>query len=178
MSGQSGRDLPFSAEIIVPARTRRELLARLEVLTPAELAEVVVRVGDGRMLGPEALAWARQACDAPLAGNEETPAGSAWRPLLRLTERQMAIVRAVAMGRTNQEIADELGLAFDTVKTHLAAVLKKVGAADRAQLAYRYAQLEEAHRLGLTPRSALQGRSTVPRHVARPSAAERRAADG
>jgi len=51
-----------------------------------------------------------------------------------LSEREREIVRLVALGRTGPEIADELGIAHDTVRTHVRNAMTKVGARSRAQL--------------------------------------------
>lgn len=57
-----------------------------------------------------------------------------------LTEREREVVSWVSTGRSNQEIAGELGLSSDTVRTHVSRAMTKLGARDRAQLvviAYR-----------------------------------------
>jgi DNA-binding NarL/FixJ family response regulator len=53
--------------------------------------------------------------------------------LLRLTERELTVLRAIATGATNAEIAAELYLSVATVKTHVARVLAKLGLRDRVQ---------------------------------------------
>ena len=45
------------------------------------------------------------------------------------------MVLAVARGRTNQEIADELYLSVATVKTHISHAMTKLDLANRTQLA-------------------------------------------
>lgn len=52
----------------------------------------------------------------------------------RLTEREREIVRLMAMGSTGPEIADELGISHDTVRTHARNAMTKVGARSRAHL--------------------------------------------
>lgn len=42
---------------------------------------------------------------------------------------------AVARGRTNSEIADELYISVSTAKTHLAALMRKLQARNRVELA-------------------------------------------
>jgi DNA-binding NarL/FixJ family response regulator len=52
-----------------------------------------------------------------------------------LSERELEIVRLLARGSTNREIAATLILAEGTVKNHLTNILGKLGARDRAQAA-------------------------------------------
>ncbi|GII04484.1 response regulator [Planobispora takensis] len=51
-----------------------------------------------------------------------------------LSERETEVVRAIARGRTNQEIAAELFISLSTVKGHVSAVLAKLGARNRAEI--------------------------------------------
>nr|WP_274387697.1 LuxR C-terminal-related transcriptional regulator [Salsipaludibacter albus] len=51
-----------------------------------------------------------------------------------MTEREREIVRAVARGGTNAEVADELFIGVATVKSHVSSVLTKLGLRDRAQV--------------------------------------------
>ena len=51
----------------------------------------------------------------------------------KLTERETQVLRLVAQGRSNSEIAAELFLGTETVKTHVSSVLAKLGARDRVQ---------------------------------------------
>lgn len=51
-----------------------------------------------------------------------------------LTEREVEVLRAVALGRTNAEIAGDLYVSYATVKTHVSRLLAKLQARDRAQL--------------------------------------------
>jgi DNA-binding NarL/FixJ family response regulator len=49
-----------------------------------------------------------------------------------LTPRDRAILACVAQGKTNEQIAQELGYSVSTVKARLAALYEKIGASDRA----------------------------------------------
>jgi NarL family two-component system response regulator LiaR len=52
-----------------------------------------------------------------------------------LTEREVEILRQVALGRTNQEIADELVISERTVRTHITNILAKLRLSNRTQAA-------------------------------------------
>ena len=52
----------------------------------------------------------------------------------QLTEREREVVRLMALGNTGPEIADELRIAHDTVRTHARNAMTKVGARSRAHL--------------------------------------------
>jgi DNA-binding NarL/FixJ family response regulator len=63
------------------------------------------------------------------------PAARTVHPALGvLTEREREIVSWVASGRSNQEIAEQLVVSPDTVRTHVSRAMVKLGARDRAQL--------------------------------------------
>lgn len=55
-----------------------------------------------------------------------------------LSEREAEVIKQVARGHTNQEIADRLGLSVKTVETYRARAMEKLGLANRAALV-RYA---------------------------------------
>ncbi len=55
-------------------------------------------------------------------------------PEASLSDREREIVRLVALGRSGPEVADELSIAHDTVRTHVRNAMEKVGARSRAHL--------------------------------------------
>lgn len=57
------------------------------------------------------------------------------QPIEPLTEREEEVLLTVARGRTNAEIADELHITLSTVKTHVAALMNKLGARNRVEVA-------------------------------------------
>jgi DNA-binding NarL/FixJ family response regulator len=53
----------------------------------------------------------------------------------KLTERERDVLRLVSQGRGNPEIAKELGISEQTVKTHVSSLLEKLGVDNRIQAA-------------------------------------------
>ena len=80
---------------------------------------------------------------ATTLGARRTSAGGAPQPetlpvegaLARLTEREREVVRAVADGLDNREIADALYLSAGTVRNHISSILAKLGLKNRTQIA-------------------------------------------
>ena len=98
--------------------------------------------------GPELLVQAIQAAahgDALIAPNvtvrllaaftASNAVGGQAQPLTPLTDREEDVLIAVAKGLTNSEIAVELHISLSTVKTHLTALMNKLGARNRVELA-------------------------------------------
>lgn len=59
----------------------------------------------------------------------------------RLTPRELDVLRALARGASDKEIAQELVVSTETVRTHMVNILGKLGASSRLQalvLAIRY----------------------------------------
>lgn len=52
---------------------------------------------------------------------------------LDLSERERQVVRLIALGRSNQEIGDDLFIGINTVKTYIRTAYRKIGADSRAQ---------------------------------------------
>lgn len=52
-----------------------------------------------------------------------------------LTERETEVLRELASGKSNKEIAASLVIAEKTVRTHVSSILAKLGAASRTQAA-------------------------------------------
>jgi len=66
--------------------------------------------------------------------SEQSAAKDAPDPWDTLSERERDVLRLVALGNTNQEIADELFLSVKTVETYRARGMEKLGLQTRAQL--------------------------------------------
>jgi two-component system, NarL family, response regulator LiaR len=56
-------------------------------------------------------------------------------PVDQLSKREVEVLRALARGRSNKEIASALGIGEETVKTHVSNILSKLHLADRTQAA-------------------------------------------
>jgi DNA-binding NarL/FixJ family response regulator len=56
-------------------------------------------------------------------------------PASPLSDRETEVIRSIARGRTNQEIAAELFISLSTVKSHLASVQLKLGVRNRVEIA-------------------------------------------
>jgi DNA-binding CsgD family transcriptional regulator len=62
-------------------------------------------------------------------------ASTAIEPARPLTDRETEVIRAIAKGRTNQEIAAELSISLNTVKSHLTGIQTKLGVRNRVEIA-------------------------------------------
>jgi len=100
----------------------------LKDVTGARLIDGVRLVADGSMLlGPRVT---RRLVDdfAVRAGTRDTTR------IDTLTARESEVLLKVARGRSNAEIAAELFIGDETVKSHVSEVLRKLGCRDRVQL--------------------------------------------
>ena len=101
----------------------------LKDVRPAQLVDAVHVVARGdALLAPSATRRLLDRFAGELPGDE--------RPLpdLRdLTERELDVLRLVAQGLSNAELAAHLVLSEATIKTHVSAVLRKLGLRDRVQ---------------------------------------------
>ncbi|MGB6243398.1 MULTISPECIES: helix-turn-helix transcriptional regulator [Gordonia] len=67
---------------------------------------------------------------------DQVPANHAMERLL--TDREVDVIRLIATGVSNAEIADRLGIGLETVKSHVKKILRKVGAVNRAEATALY----------------------------------------
>ncbi len=96
---------------------------------PAEIVQAVRTVAVGESLLFPAAVRELLAGFGPPGGDRLAGAG--------LTEREAGVLRLVARGLSNAEIAAELVVGVETVKTHVGNVLAKLGARDRTQAVVR-----------------------------------------
>ena len=99
--------------------------------TPEELLTAIRVVADGdSLLAPKAT---RRLIEEFV---RQSPVAQPARPpgLDVLTDREIEVLRAVARGHSNAEIADELVITYATVKSHVSSLLAKLQVRDRAHL--------------------------------------------
>ena len=96
-------------------------------VTPEELCEALRVIASGH--GYISLSILEAPARAPVAAAEES--GSA------LTARPQAVLRLVAEGRPPKDIARRLGLSVSTIKAHLAAAYRSLGAHNRVEAVVR-----------------------------------------
>ncbi|WP_283136486.1 response regulator [Rhizohabitans arisaemae] len=104
----------------------------LKDTAPRDLIAAVRTVAEGSaMLSP---AVTKRMLDA-FAGQQASDIRVARERLAVLTDRERHVVRAVARGLSNGEIARELAMSETTVKSHVSRSLTKLGLANRVQIA-------------------------------------------
>jgi two-component system, NarL family, response regulator LiaR len=104
----------------------------LKDVTPEDLVEAIRAVHRGEpRLHPDALRKVMEAA----TGARPAEADRAPSPPDDLTERELEVIRLVAEGRTNREIAETFVISEKTVKTHISHILAKLDLKDRTQLA-------------------------------------------
>jgi len=102
----------------------------LKDVRPAELADAVrVVAGGDALLAPSVTRRLLDRFADALPGPDAPPPAD----LGELTEREVEVLRLVALALSNAEIAEKLFLTEATVKTHVSSVLRKLGLRDRVQ---------------------------------------------
>lgn len=96
-------------------------------VSPRDLAKAIRMARDGQPLLPPDIARRLMA--------ELSSGGATNAELARLTEREVEVLRLIAKGRANKEIARDLVLSEKTVKTHVSNILQKLHLSDRTQAA-------------------------------------------
>jgi two-component system, NarL family, response regulator LiaR len=90
---------------------------------PEELIRAIRGAADGQVqLAPEAAARLMREVRAPESPDE-------------LTERETEVLKLLARGKTNQQIASTLYVEEKTIKAHISSILRKLGVQSRTQAA-------------------------------------------
>jgi DNA-binding NarL/FixJ family response regulator len=99
----------------------------LKSIPRAELLDVIHRTCNGES------AWTRDELRR-VTGALATPRMNADIDA-PLTQRESEVLRQLALGLTNKEIAQSLHISYETVKEHVQHILRKIGVSDRTQAA-------------------------------------------
>ncbi|MCW2502427.1 MAG: LuxR family transcriptional regulator [Actinomycetia bacterium] len=122
---------PFHAEGAIPAHGQCEAAARAALGETAFGAEF--RTGSDLSLD-EAIGYAQQ--DGPARPAEQAPAAAPPEDgPAQLTRRELEIAELVAVGLTNQQIANQLVISRRTAEGHVEHILGKLGFTTRTQIA-------------------------------------------
>jgi two-component system response regulator NreC len=124
--------------IVVLTMQNEPAFAR-QALQAGAAAYVLKEAADDELVGAVHIAasggtYLNPTLGARMAAEPPAPDG----PPDDLTEREVDVLRLIALGNTNQEIADQLYLSVRTVESHRAHIQRKLGRTTRAELV-RYA---------------------------------------
>jgi DNA-binding NarL/FixJ family response regulator len=112
----------------------------LKRASPERLVDAVHTVASGETLLDPAVTRDLVEHFVLHSGGSDIVAAEDGRRVAALTQREVQVLRLIAQGLSNEEIAGLLFIAESTAKTHVKRILAKIGARDRAQavvLAYR-----------------------------------------
>jgi NarL family two-component system response regulator LiaR len=115
-------------EHIFPAIRAGALSYLMKDAAPNEIADAIRKAHLGEAVLDSRVA-ARVVREMQDPGREQVNAFTA------LSERELEVLRLVAMGSSNQEIAEKLVIGESTVKTHVGNILGKLNLSDRTQAA-------------------------------------------
>lgn len=73
--------------------------------------------------------------DNPATSHAMSPLEDSRQRKFDLTMREAEIIKFIAMGKTNKEIAEDLVISVNTVRHHVHQILKKLGCSSRAEVA-------------------------------------------
>ena len=128
-------------EHIFPAIRAGALSYVLKDIDPDELAEAIRRAHAGEaVINPRV--------SARLVKEIQGSRGELSNPFSELTDREVEVLRLVAAGKNNHEIAEVLVISEKTVKSHMTNILTKLHLADRTQAAVYAWQEGFIHRRG------------------------------
>ena len=100
---------------------------------PQSLVDAVRTVYEGRsLLSPQVLS--RLVARLPRTATAGAPSSTRVGAVETLTPRQSEVLLLIARGLSNTEIESELGITRATCRSHITALLARLGARDRAQL--------------------------------------------
>lgn len=71
----------------------------------------------------------------PMLSNRLDQRSSDKELIKELTKRELSVLKLLSLGKTNQEISEQLDISEQTVKNHVTKIFKKIGVIDRTQAA-------------------------------------------
>lgn len=96
----------------------------------------------GIYIPPEVLDSGTLAGERDIGPIDTAPPASGAETALGLTGRQVEVLSLLALGRSNRDIAAELGISAGTVKMHVSRIFKVLDVSNRTEAAARLAQLD------------------------------------
>ena len=126
------RDVPLARIVLIVAEADLAMVEHAQRLTVdglldgqsrgAELAHAILRIAEGRRVFPVTV----------------TVSG----PATQLSRRQLDVLRLVAQGRSNGEIARELVITINTVKFHVRTIFRELGIHNRVSAARAWGEMQ------------------------------------
>jgi LuxR family maltose regulon positive regulatory protein len=137
-SGEAMRALGTALRLAAPGGFVRIFLDEAPGITPLLRAAT----GEGEQRDYARALLAALAAPAERATGTPSTASPGQSLLEPLTERELEVLRLVATGASNREIADAAFISVDTVKKHLKNIFGKLQASSRTQAAARARELD------------------------------------
>lgn len=139
-AGAAGYVLKHSSPAQITDAVRRVIAGETPLDDEVSMRLLMSLMHTGRQEGEKVRAQKLEPADSstsekPLGQSEES------HPNTSLTPREVEILRLVAQGQTNQQIAGNLLISMSTVKRHMRRISTKLGVCDRVQAAVRAVEL-------------------------------------
>jgi DNA-binding NarL/FixJ family response regulator len=99
----------------------------LKSASPEQIVHAIQAAASGEMI------WSRD--ELRKVTGALLPAKAGADVSVALTKRESEVLKQIALGLTNKEIGQSLGISYETVKEHVQHVLQKLGVSDRTQAA-------------------------------------------
>ncbi|MGI2259043.1 response regulator [Shewanella sp. GXUN23E] len=132
---------PTVPVVIISAETNRKII--LQTITygavgfiaksssKQEIGNAIKQILDGNVYLPADIIRAATEPAHPRSRQQDMQISS--EMLYTLTRKQLLVLKAMAMGSSNKQIAYDLNISETTVKSHVSAILKKLGVHNRTQ---------------------------------------------
>jgi predicted ATPase/DNA-binding CsgD family transcriptional regulator len=129
----------WTGEVVLPTFQDPAAYAALQIRARQQMGEAAYRAvaAEARAMSVDEVADLAQACLEPPAprGSDATTGAGGGRPRTLLSDRERAVLRLIAEGLPNKQIATSLGIGERTVKTYVTSAMRKLGVDNRAHAA-------------------------------------------